>query len=138
MKDVESIIARMRRATGASSDRELAKLLELKSSGAISLWKRRGRVPLSKLQNIARMESVSVDWLLSGRGDMHAGSSQSLQTIAEQADQYLGECDSDIGGLSPLETGVIRMLRAMPDDRQRKVIDLLTLLYIDHQDQKET
>ena len=67
---VPDIIARLRQATGAADDADLARRLRLSSRAVVSNWKRRDTVPLSECLQVARDQGVSLDWLLLGRGAM--------------------------------------------------------------------
>lgn len=69
---VPQIIARLRQATGADSDADLARKLGLSAGSVVSNWQRRDTVPLSECLRIASERGISLDWLLLGRGPMTA------------------------------------------------------------------
>lgn len=67
--NIEETLGRMRQSLGVSNNSQLAEKLGLSSSGTISLWKKRGKIPLPNLEKVAQLTSVSLDWLVAGEGE---------------------------------------------------------------------
>jgi len=63
---VDSILARMREATGSKNDAQLASYLGVTRS-VVSAWKTRGTIPYASCGQIHEQEGVSMDWLLTGK-----------------------------------------------------------------------
>lgn len=88
LHDVKSIIARAKIALGVNTDTELARRLNL-SQSTVSTWKMRGNLDLVAI--IAECdESISIDWLVYGKGEMDAGEggdiTQRIITMLESMD----------------------------------------------------
>lgn len=67
MSSVEDIIERMKEATGAKNDVELANYLGLTRSNAISSWKSRESKPYAYCDIVSQDKGVTIDWLITGR-----------------------------------------------------------------------
>ncbi|BBB22359.1 phage repressor [Abyssogena phaseoliformis symbiont OG214] len=67
MREINPIIERMKSATSCKTNTELAIYLGLKSSGAISTWKTRGRVPYPECEKISQSENIDIGYLLTGK-----------------------------------------------------------------------
>ena len=67
MRDINSIIDRMKRVTGSQTDMKLAEYLGLKSNSAVSTWKSRNKIPYSECDKIADAENVDLGWLITGK-----------------------------------------------------------------------
>ena len=65
MRDIFSIIERMKEATGSRTDLELAEKIGI-SSNTISTWKKRGSIPYEKIDEISQNASIPFDWILRG------------------------------------------------------------------------
>jgi hypothetical protein len=70
--DFESIIERIKKLKGLRDDQEVAALLGL-TKGAFSERKRRGSIPKKELELFCERESINIDWLLTGEGEMKKG-----------------------------------------------------------------
>lgn len=81
--DVESILERLKEVYGLASDADLARFLDMTSSG-VSTWKRRGSLDLSAIVEkclatpTADLKMVNLHWLIAGNG---AASLQTVQSI---------------------------------------------------------
>lgn len=72
MRTVDSVIARMCQAAGVTSEAQLARALG-KAKNTVSTWKARGSVPVASCEQVSRDRGVSLDWLLTGQGEMRLG-----------------------------------------------------------------
>lgn len=64
---VIAIVDRMKTVLNVQTDKELSEKLE-GSRGQISVWKTRGTLPFAECLDLAVKYSVSLDWLILGRG----------------------------------------------------------------------
>ncbi|MGD9611188.1 MAG: helix-turn-helix domain-containing protein, partial [Desulfovibrionaceae bacterium] len=69
------VFGRLKKATGAATDTELAKILGIKQ-GAVSSAKRNLQIPPIWIAKVSRAFSVSADWLFYGTGPMKRGNAQ--------------------------------------------------------------
>ena len=65
--DVKGVIARAKQALGVTSDKALARHLQV-PRGTVASWKRRGSIPAKHLSAMAAY-NISLDWLLTGKGN---------------------------------------------------------------------
>jgi phage repressor protein C with HTH and peptisase S24 domain len=65
---VRDIVDRMKSVVGVSKDVDLADHLGGARS-SLSVWKKRGSIPLDECMRIATEQNVSLDWLILGRGE---------------------------------------------------------------------
>ncbi|MBL4774458.1 MAG: helix-turn-helix domain-containing protein [Mariprofundus sp.] len=93
MRELKFIIERMRKAAECRNDVELTTYLGLKSKGAISTWKSRGRIPYAECDIISQKESIYLDWLLTGQGEM--SKSKALAPIHDDL-VYIPEYDVEL------------------------------------------
>lgn len=63
------IINRIKKAEGLRFDADIAIPLRADKKN-VSVWKARDAIPFDKLIEYSRMEGVSLDWLVNGRGPM--------------------------------------------------------------------
>ncbi len=73
--EFQEIIGRLKQATGAVTDTELAKTLGIKQ-GAVSSAKRNLQIPPVWIAKVSKAFSVSADWLFYGTGSMQRGNAQ--------------------------------------------------------------
>lgn len=67
--EFENIMSRLKKAVNAKSNNELAMMLGLSSSGFANL-KKRNSVPYDRILEVLKSHNVSMDWLLTGEGEM--------------------------------------------------------------------
>jgi phage repressor protein C with HTH and peptisase S24 domain len=65
----EELLARIMDLKRLTSEAQVAKLFGMGASG-LSSWKARGAIPASKLENFALKEGVTIEWLLTGKGEI--------------------------------------------------------------------
>lgn len=81
---VGKIIQRMKEALDISTDAELAAALGVGST-AVSNWRKRNSIPYDDCMNLAMEHSVSLDWMILGRGVPRPKFSKIDKDIAELA-----------------------------------------------------
>jgi phage repressor protein C with HTH and peptisase S24 domain len=86
MKDAKSVIARMAKAEGVTSDTDLAEKIGI-ARNTIASWKNRNSVPYEQAVAVAERKNCSLDWLLIGHGPMQRGGTVVYQDEAD-ADEY--------------------------------------------------
>lgn len=67
--DTDKILERMREVFGVHYDNELAKCLDVPKT-TLSNWKQRNSTPYPLCVQVAKEKGVSLDWLLTGEGEM--------------------------------------------------------------------
>lgn len=70
--ETEKILERMRIVFNCQSDSELSKAIDTPKQ-TISTWKQRDSTPYSLCVHIAKDKNISLDWLLTGEGEMSKG-----------------------------------------------------------------
>jgi len=78
----DEVVTRVQKAIGADTQREVAESLGM-STGDFANRKKRGRVPLDRLAEFASSRSVSLDWLLTGEGEMYRPGAAPKPTMAD-------------------------------------------------------
>lgn len=73
--DSNDIISRLRDAHKVSNNKELAASLNLNPSN-VSGWKLRNKIPYKELCETAIEKGVSINWLLTGEGEIKEGSAE--------------------------------------------------------------
>ena len=72
---IDDQFGRLQAAAGTRMFRDLAAVLGVKPS-AVSDAKRRGRIPMAWIDEVARSHGVSAEWILTGAGSRRAASEQ--------------------------------------------------------------
>lgn len=100
------VFGRLKKATGAATDTELARILGIKQ-GAVSSAKRNQQIPPVWIAKVSKAFSVSADWLFYGTGPMRRGESQLAQEpgqkpsiIPEGEPQWMSAKDAEDKGFS--------------------------------------
>lgn len=84
-------VERMKSVAGLRSDTDLAKALDI-TPQAVSNFKNKGEIPSDLVIQFAVKYKVSVDWLLTGEGEMRRG--EMPQRVAEGlAPYYTGDAE---------------------------------------------
>lgn len=76
-------VERMKAATGLQTDTELAKVLDI-TPGAISNFRKRGEIPTDLVILLAVKFKLSVDWLLTGEGEIKRGEKGERPQVAAE------------------------------------------------------
>ncbi|HML56082.1 MAG TPA: S24 family peptidase [Solidesulfovibrio magneticus] len=96
------VFGRLKQATGAGTDTELARILGIKQ-GAVSSAKRNLQIPPVWIAKVSKAFSVSADWLFYGTGPMLRGSAQTVPTKAQEhttSPIFISEEDAPDHGLT--------------------------------------
>ena len=84
MESIKDILDRLCLFYGVSNNRQLSEKIGI-NYNTISTWIKRNSIPYEKLHKIVQKESISYDWLLTGKGDMNLKDEKSLPAIQNKA-----------------------------------------------------
>ena len=102
-KKATDVIDRLLQVFECKNDSELCILLNVKSQSTLSSWRSRDSVPYALCVDVSEQKKISLDWLLTGKGDM------CLKT-----------------GLDDLHaTKIVQMYEALNDVQQREILSAL-------------
>ncbi|MDF1583874.1 MAG: helix-turn-helix domain-containing protein [Methyloprofundus sp.] len=79
----DEIINRLHVILGVKNDSELCKALDIKAKSTLSSWRARDSAPYAICVDIAQKERVSLDWLLTGKGEMYRQEPGGVQRQSE-------------------------------------------------------
>jgi len=100
------IIERMRWAGKLKNDSAVARVLGV-TPQALSNYKKRGEMPTDLVLRFANIYGLSVDWLISGEGEMYKPAAKGYMIAAEESSAYGKEGKEfrppDFASLSPDE-----------------------------------
>jgi hypothetical protein len=99
------VMLRLKTSLKASSYNELAAMLGLSSSGFANL-KKRNSIPFDKVSVLASSHNVSIDWLLTGEGEMLKGEKAANDAIS----------------ITPEEAQYLRWLRNMLPEQKKDAL----------------
>lgn len=100
----EAVLSRLAIVMETKTDRALAAALGV-SPTTFSSWKSRNSPPYEKCVDIAQEHGVSLDWLLTGRGEMLLS----------------GEVIEPCSPISPREQALLEMFKTLSDEDQREI-----------------
>ncbi len=95
------VMERLKNVSNTSSYNALAEMLGL-SSSAFANFKKRNSIPYERVFSFANSLNVSIDWLLTGNGEMYQE--------AKNAD------------LTPHEAALLKVFRAVSDEGQQEIL----------------
>lgn len=98
----EEVLARLAHVMGVKTDRALADALDV-SPTTFSSWKSRDSIPYEKCVHVASTKGISLDWLITGVGDMRRGAVPGL--VPE----------------TPREEAVLALFRELTEGEQREI-----------------
>ncbi len=101
--ETSQVLDRISKVLNCDSVTSLAKALGVAQT-TVSNWRVRNSVPFQHCVDISKRVGVSLDWLLTGKGDMYQMSNDSL---------------------SPQEQALLNMFRDLPEGDRRKVVDFV-------------
>ncbi len=70
MKRLEVILKRLYKALNVTKDADFCERYDIKRS-TLSTWKSRNSIPYELLEHFSQNEDISLDWLLTGKGNMY-------------------------------------------------------------------
>lgn len=103
-------VERMKSAAGLRSDTDLAKALDI-TPQAISNFKNKGEVPSDLVIQFAVKYKVSVDWLLTGEGEIKRGEKAERPLTAAEPAAIYGPRDADV-------SEIMEWVRENPTDKK--------------------
>ena len=107
MRTADAVIDRIKKVLGHEKDADLSKALKIPKT-TISGWRGRNAPPYELCVQIADDHGASIDWLLTGEGP-------------PLRDRRREEVPAQGDGLSPGETAVLALYRALDGDAQREI-----------------
>lgn len=109
---IENVLSRLSIVLGVKTDTELAKALGTTSS-TISSWKTRESIPYAKCVELAEAKDISLDWLLTGVGQIYRDQPATETAITSGT------------GLPPRQQALLDLFNALPEERQREAFSAL-------------
>lgn len=115
-KNVDAVLMRLMSLFHVENDSELARVLDVNRQ-TLASWRKRDSVPYSICVNLAEEREVSLDWLLTGKGESAAAGlkEESPQPQFSQSDLKMLEL------LNQLEPEVRRDLLRSAEEKQRVI-----------------
>lgn len=107
-----AVIDRLKQVLAVSSDTELCALTDTNKQ-TLSNWKSRDSVPYTLCVQIADEKGVSLDWLLSGVGQIYRNQPVTETVITTAT------------GLPPRQQALLDLFNALPEERQREAFSAL-------------
>lgn len=118
MRTAEDVLGRLRLIYGVKTDTELAEALG-KKKNTLSTWKSRNSKPFEICEQVALERGISIDWLLTGEGEMYR-SGVTAQTPASVLPSGLAGMERRVGSL----LGVLAQLT--PEDQEAVLSECFT------------
>ncbi|EML2646401.1 MULTISPECIES: helix-turn-helix transcriptional regulator [Enterobacteriaceae] len=113
-KAVDAVLLRLMSLFNVDNDSELARVLNVNRQ-TLASWRKRDSVPYSICINIAEERGVSLDWLLTGKGEEEVSKVESVTQSFSQADLKMLEL------LNQLDPEVRRDLMRGAEEKQRVI-----------------
>ena len=114
-KAIDAVLLRLMSLFNVDNDSELARVLNVNRQ-TLASWRKRDSVPYSICINIAEERGVSLDWLLTGRGEeVEVSKVESATQSFSQADLKMLEL------LNQLDPEVRRDLMRGAEEKQRVI-----------------
>lgn len=113
-KAVDAVLLRLMSLFNVDNDSELARVLNVNRQ-TLASWRKRDSVPYSICINIAEDRGVSLDWLLTGKGEEEVSKVESATQNFSQADLKMLEL------LNQLDPEVRRDLMRGAEEKQRVI-----------------
>ncbi|EAB1945973.1 bacteriophage CI repressor [Salmonella enterica] len=113
-KAVNAVLLRLMSLFNVDNDSELARVLNVNRQ-TLASWRKRDSVPYSICINIAEERGVSLDWLLTGKGEEEVSKVESATQSFSQADLKMLEL------LNQLDPEVRRDLMRGAEEKQRVI-----------------
>lgn len=104
-KSLDAVLERLMTVFAVDSDSELARKLDVNRQ-TLGSWRSRQSIPYALCVNVSEAEGVSLDWLLTGEGEMLRGGS-----IAPTA----------LPVTSPQEDAILALFRSLEETDRREI-----------------
>ncbi|HCO8543019.1 TPA: helix-turn-helix domain-containing protein [Escherichia coli] len=115
-KDINAVLLRLMSLFNVDNDSELARMLNVNRQ-TLASWRKRNSVPYSICINIAEEKGISLDWLLTGKGE-----DRSEVLTIESATQNFSPADLKmLELLNQLDPEVRRDLMRGAEEKQRVI-----------------
>ncbi|EOE1791861.1 TPA: helix-turn-helix domain-containing protein [Citrobacter freundii] len=113
-KAVDAVLLRLMSLFNVDSDSGLAKALDVNRQ-TLASWRKRNSVPYSICINLAEEKGISLDWLLTGKGEEQVSKVEPATQSFSQADLKMLEL------LNQLDPEVRRDLMRGAEEKQRVI-----------------
>jgi len=113
-KAIDAVLLRLMSLFNVDSDSGLAKALDVNRQ-TLASWRKRNSVPYSICINIAEEKGISLDWLLTGKGEEEVSKVEPATQSFSQADLKMLEL------LNQLDPEVRRDLMRGAEEKQRVI-----------------
>lgn len=110
----EIIIARLKEVFSVTSDSSLCDKLSV-SPQTLSSWKSRNKIPYANCVEISIQKNVSLDWLLTGRGEMY------LSTSTKAVDSC-SSCSQITKEVSPKALKWLEVFENLDEEGQKNIL----------------
>ncbi|ECG4947687.1 bacteriophage CI repressor [Salmonella enterica subsp. enterica serovar Llandoff] len=121
-KNIEAVLDRLMSALSVNNDSELARALGVNRQ-TLASWKSRKSVPYAICINLAEDKGWSLDWLLTGNGEMFTKSSTKTNEANEPSVPYSHSDQKLLELLGQLDPDVKKDLLRRAGEKQR-ILDL--------------
>ncbi|EGR7452876.1 bacteriophage CI repressor [Salmonella enterica] len=115
IKESEVVIARLKQVFSVMSDSALCEKLSV-SPQTLSSWKSRNKIPYANCVQVSTKNNVSLDWLLTGRGQMYITSDQIESKGCTQCAQKTQD------EMTLREKKLLELFRALPPGEQKNIL----------------
>lgn len=112
----DEIMERLKISTNTSSYNALAERIGLSSSGFANLKKRKS-IPYDKIAMLTNSLNVSMDWILTGKGEMRKG-----EPTVKVYDRRIGDVDNTIGKTERRVEKAVTLLNELTPQQQLDVL----------------
>ena len=110
-ENYKEIFERLKERMSAKSDADVARGLGV-SPQALSTFKKQGKFPSDLLIKYCLVHQLSIDWLLTGEGQMKRGKEEKPSMVCEKPVIY-----NNVKG-DPEMAEIVQMLRESPQDKK--------------------
>ncbi|HAT1685150.1 TPA: bacteriophage CI repressor [Klebsiella oxytoca] len=110
--NAEVVINRLKQVFSVTSDSALCSKLDV-SPQTLSSWKARNKIPYANCVEVSERTDVSLDWLLTGRGNMYVQRESSVETEVFQSPPV---------GMTMREQKWLELFRGLDPDVQKNIL----------------
>ncbi|ECD3767993.1 bacteriophage CI repressor [Salmonella enterica] len=110
--NAEVVINRLKQIFSVTSDSALCSKLDV-SPQTLSSWKARNKIPYANCVEVSGRTDISLDWLLTGRGNMHVQREPAVKTEVSQSSPV---------GMTIREQKWLELFRGLAPDVQKNIL----------------